>query len=143
MEFIAAIMGLACLSYLGHNGKRVEVIGDNTTSLAWLEAMKFRAGASTAAAIAYVSLNQHTNMKVVSTVYQEGVLNRADGMSRREHPSVSGFTAKNSYTKENAPPILKELSALLNPSHNIMEETTLLARMGKFNMIFRNLIVPS
>ncbi|WP_353203064.1 hypothetical protein, partial [Polynucleobacter sp.] len=143
MEFIAAIMGLACLSFLGHNNARVEMIGDNTSSLSWLKAMHFRAGSSTAAAIAYVSLNMHTGMKVVSTEYKEGELNRADPLSRRIPPSDFGFTDRNSFTRANAPPILQELSVLLNPSHNAMDETTLLARMAKFNYIFRHLIVPS
>ena len=139
MEFLASVMGLACLAFLGHRNKRVEILGDNITSLVWLEALKFRPGASTAAAFAYITLIKHCGFKVVSTEYREGVKNRADPLSRRETPSHYGFTAKNSMTNSTAPPIIRELSNLLNPSVNIMEESLLLNLMGKCNSISYNL----
>jgi hypothetical protein len=69
MEFISAVMGLATLGWLGHFNKRVEVLGDNTTSLSWLEAMKFRPGASTSAALAYILLHKQCGYSVVSTEF--------------------------------------------------------------------------
>ena len=42
-------------------------------------------------------------------------------------------------TNSTAPPIIKELSNLLNPSINIMEESRLLTLMGKCNSISVNL----
>ena len=143
MEFIASIMGLACLAFLGHYRKRIEILGDNKTSLVWLEALKFRPGASTAAAIAYITLIKHCGFKVVSTVYKEGKSNRADPLSRRRSPSSYGFTAANSMTRTLAPPLIKELSALLNPSNDIMEESALLERMKKLDTISFNLSFDS
>jgi len=127
------------LAFLGHRRKRVEILGDNTTSLVWLEALKFRPGASTAAAFAYITLIKHCGFKVVSTEYRKGELNRADPLSRRVTPSKFGFPTENSMTNSTAPPIIKELSNLLNPSVNIMEESRLLTLMGKCNSISINL----
>jgi hypothetical protein len=135
MEFIAPIMGLACLAYLGLRHKRVEILGDNTTSLVWLEALRFRPGASTAAAIAYITLIKHCGFKVVSTVHQKGTENRADPFSRGVSTASHGFTAENSMTKHSAPPLIKEMSALLNPSVDIMEESALLEQMKKLDTI--------
>ena len=84
-------------------------------------------------------LQQHCGFKGVSTVYREGVKKRADPLSRRETPSHYGFTTKNSMTNLTAPPIIKELSNLLNPSVNTMEESLLLNLMGKCNSISLNL----
>ena len=143
MEFIAPIMGLACLAYLGLRHKRVEILGDNTTSLVWLEALKFRPGASTAAAIAYITLIKHCGYKVVSTVHKEGKLNRADPFSRRVSTASYGFTDLNSMTKYTAPPLIKELSTLLDPSIDIMEESALLERMRKLDVIAYHLSFDS
>ena len=143
MEFIAPIMGLACLAYLGIRRKRVEILGDITTSLVWLEALKFRPGASTAAAIAYITLIKHCGYKVVSTVHKEGKLNRADPFSRRTSTASYGFTDLNSMTKHTAPPLIKELSTLLNTSIDIMEQTAILERMRKLDGIAYNLSFDS
>jgi hypothetical protein len=133
MEFIAAVMGLACLGWLGHFDKKVEILGDNTTSLSWLEAMRFRPGASTAAAFAYITLIKHCGYKVVSTEYKKGTLNRADPLSRRDTSSMIGRPLSKCMTKKDLPPVLRDLSSWLNPSENIMEETALLERMSNLN----------
>ena len=142
MEFVASVMGLACMGWLGHFDKSVEILGDNIASLAWLEAMKFRPGPSTSAAIAYILLHKQCGYNVVSTEFREGVSNRADPLSRRTLPSSLGFDTKHSLTFETAPPILKELSGLLNPSINYMDESVLLEHWGKFNSILYRLTNP-
>jgi len=134
MEFIAPIMGMACLAHLGIQRKRIEILGDNTTSLVWLEALKFRPGASTAAAFAYITLIKHCGYKVVSTEHKKGTLNRADPLSRRDTSSMIGRPLSKCMTKEDLPPpVLRDLSSWLNPSENIMEETALLDRMSNLN----------
>ena len=133
MEFIASIMGMACLAFLGIHNKRIEILGDNTTSLVWLEALKFRPGASTAAAFAYITLIKHCGYKVVSTEYKEGTLNRADPLSRRNTSSMAGLPETLYMTKNHIPKILKDVSSWLNPSENIMEENALLERMSNLN----------
>ena len=91
MEFVTSVMGLACLGWLGYFDKSVEILGDNIASLAWLEAMRFRPGPSTSAAIAYILLHKQCGFNVVSTEFREGVLNRADPLSRRISPLSLGF----------------------------------------------------
>ena len=134
MEFLASVMGLACLAFLGHRNKRVEILGDNITSLVWLEALKFRPGASTAAAFAYITLIKHCGgYKVVSTEYKKGTLNRADPLSRRDTSSMAGLPRSKYMTSKHLPPIIRDLSSWLNPSENIMEENALLERMSNLN----------
>ena len=143
MEFIASIMGMACLAYLGIHNKRIEILGDNITSLVWLEALKFRPGASTAAAFAYITLIKHCGYKVVSTEHKEGTLNRADPLSRRDTSAMNGRSLSRCMTKKQLPPVLRDLSSWLNPSENIMEETALLERMSNLNSASRHLSTES
>ena len=144
MEFIAAVMGIACLGYLRFNDVHIEVLGDNTSSLSWLSALKFKPGPSTSAAIAYMLLNKIGKMNVVNTVFRPGVKNvLADALSRGTHPSRLGLTEENSFTRDTAPPILKELSRLLDPSVNIMDESKLLDHWTQYtNIIERIFDVP-
>ena len=142
MEFISAVMGLATLGWLGHFNKRVEVLGDNTTSLSWLEAMKFRPGASTSAALAYILLHKQCGYSVVSTEFVPGENNLADPLSRGTLPSHFGFDESHSFTQLSAPPIMKELSALLNPSIECMEESFLLNHWAMINSILNRLTNP-
>jgi hypothetical protein len=76
----------------------------------------------------------------VEAVYREGVLNtRADPLSRGKNPRSRGFTSRNSFTRLTAPPILKELSILLGPSLNIMEEERLVHHWTEYTRIIQDL----
>ena len=75
MEFIACVMGIACLGWLGVHHENVAILGDNVASLAWAKAMTFRPGASTAAALGFVLLQRTLSMRVVHTEFWAGVLN--------------------------------------------------------------------
>ena len=83
-------------------------------------------------------------MNVVNTVFRPGVKNvLADALSRGTHPSRLGLTEENSFTRDTAPPILKELSRLLDPSLNIMDESKLLDHWTQYtNIIERIFDVP-
>jgi hypothetical protein len=143
MEFIAAVMGLACLGWLGYLDRNVEILGDNKASLSWLEAMKFRPGASTSAALAFILLHKKCGYNVVSTEFRAGVFNkRADSLSRRDSPLTLGFGSNYSFTRANSPPLLRELSALLNPAVDRMDEATLLESWGQYNSILGSLNHP-
>jgi len=143
MEFIASVMGLACLGWLGYLDRNVEILGDNKASLSWLEAMKFRPGASTSAALAFILLHKKCGYKVVSTEFRAGVLNkRADSLSRGDSPLSLGFGTQYSFTRSTSPPVLRELSALLNPAIDRMDETALLESWEQYNSILSTLLHP-
>lgn len=141
MEFISAVMGLACLTWLGIRDAEVEVLGDNMASLCWMSSMKFKPGSSTSAAIAYMLLQQVVGLRVVNTVFRAGVLNfRADALSRNTSPSVFGFRPHNYFVRSSAPPILKEFSSLLDPSLDYMNEGSLLDCWGHYNRLITGLL---
>jgi len=60
----------------------------------------------------------------------------ADPLSRGTEPSSlgMGFTTANSFTRDTAPSILRELSTLLDPSIEIMEEAELLNRWARYTV---------
>lgn len=141
MEFISAVMGLACLAWLGVSDAQVEVLGDNTASLCWMSSMNFRPGSSTSAAIAYMLLQKVVGLRVVSTVFRAGVLNhRADALSRGASPSDFYFPAHNSFVRSSAPSVLREFSSLLDPSLNYMDEGSLYDCWGHYNRIISKLM---
>ena len=140
MEFISGVMGLACLGWLGIHHTHVEVLGDNMSSLTWMKSLKFRPGPSTSAAVAYMLLLKIGGVEVVKTEFRPGVENiRADGLSRGDNPHQLGFSDYNSFTKDTAPPELKGLSRLLDPSINFMEEETLIQYWGLQTSIITSL----
>ena len=53
-------------------------------------------------------------------------------------PSILGFS-ENSFTQDTAPPILKELSRLLDPSLNIMDESKLLDHWTQYTNIIERI----
>ena len=142
MEFIACVMGIACLCWLGFDHESVAILGDNKASLAWIKAMAFRPGASTSAALCFVLLHRVFSLQVAHTDFRAGVSNvLADPLSRGAEPSslAMGFTMANSFTRATAPPILLELSALLDPSHDLMEESGLLDRWAQYTDVLERL----
>jgi len=143
MEFIACVMGIACLGWLGVHHENVAILGDNVASLAWAKAMTFRPGASTAAALGFVLLQRTLSMRVVHTEFRAGVKNiLADPLSRGKDPSTLGLglTAMNSFTRRTAPSVLQELSALLDPSEDLMEESELLDRWARYTQVISRLV---
>ena len=54
MEFIGIVMGFITLRWLGYHHVTVDILGDNTASLAWSNSLRFRPGSSTAAALTYI-----------------------------------------------------------------------------------------
>ena len=142
MEFIACVMGVACLCWLGFSHESVAILGDNVASLSWMKAMSFRPGASTSAALCYVLLHRAHSLRVVHTDFRAGTRNvLADPLSRGLEPSAlgMGFTSANSFTRATTPPILRELSALLDPSMDLMEESELLDRWARYTDVIQRL----
>ena len=142
MEFIACVMGVACLCWLGFDHESVAILGDNKASLAWIKAMAFRPGASTSAALCFVLLHRAYSLRVATTDYRIGEDNvLADPLSRGADPSSlgMGFTAANSFTRATAPAILLELSVLLDPSIELMEESELLDRWARYTDVIQRL----
>jgi hypothetical protein len=142
MELIACVMGVACLCWLGFDHESVAILGDNKTSLAWIKAMSFRPGASTSAALCSVLLHRVYSLRVAETEYRKGEHNvLADPLSRGADPFSlgMGFTAANSFTRATAPTILSELSGLLGPSRELMEESELLDRWAQYTDVIQRL----
>jgi hypothetical protein len=142
MELIACVMGVACLCWLGFDHESVAILGDNKASLSWMKAMAFRPGASTSAALCFVLLHRAFSLRVAETEYRKGEHNvLADPLSRGANPSSlgMGFTAANSFTRSTAPAILLELSALLDPSRELMEESELFNRWAQYTDVIQRL----
>ena len=71
-----------------------------------------------------------------TVLFRPGVWNAlADSLSRGKNPIVRGVTVHNSLVKETAPPILKELAKLLDPSLDIMREEKLLHHWEQYTDI--------
>ena len=107
--------------------------------------MSFCPGASTSAALCFVLLHRAHSLRVVQTDYREGESNvLADPLSRGTEPSSlgMGFTTANSFTRDTAPSILRELSTLLDPSIEIMEEAELLNRWARYTEVIQRLPNP-
>ena len=99
-------------------------------------------------------LHKMGGLTVVNTEFREGVLNVvADSLSRGADPlsrdfkalargvdpRARGFHIRNSFTQVTAPPILKDLSKLLDPSFNIMVEELLYHQWNQFSDLIEKL----
>jgi hypothetical protein len=92
-EFMAVVVGLACLASLGYSGRGVKLIGDNTSSLAWASTERFRAGNSRPAAICFMALAVTHDLAISSTEHVAGVRNIVcDSLSREGSYSEHGFS---------------------------------------------------
>ena len=128
MEFIGILMGLVTLRWMGVSHAVVDVLGDNTSSLSWIDDWKFRTGSSTSAALLFV-LVCHTGMlSIGESVFRAGVDNRADGLSRGDPVEAWGYlpTLDESFSSATIPPGIDRLSCLVDPSVNVMTEDTLI-----------------
>ena len=146
MEFLGILMGLLTLRWMGIVDVVVDLLGDNTTSLAWSASLKFRSGSSTSAALLFVLLSHHGGVTVGNSIFRAGVLNEADGLSRGVDPSIGQYAlgppGVTSYTLASMPPELSELLYLVDPSRPIMSEEILVTTWERFTAILRSLSDP-
>jgi len=128
MEFIGVLMGLVTLRWLGVSHAVINVLGDNTPSLSWIQTWKFKSGSSTSAALLFVLLCHTGSLSVGDADFRAGVDNAADGLSRGVMPSQLGFsqTLDQSFTKATIPAGIDLLSRLIDPSVELMTEDTLI-----------------
>lgn len=128
MEFIGILMALVTLRWLGVTHAVVDVLGDNTASLSWVNDWKFRPGSSTAAALLFVLVCHTGSLAIGDPVFRAGVDNRADGLSRGEPVEKWGFsrTIDESFTSDAIPAGIDLLSRLVDPSVELMTESALI-----------------
>ena len=111
MEFVAVVMGIACLGAMGYSQAKVRIIGNNTSSLAWSVKSSFREGRSRGAAICMVNISTRLGLEVNEGVHISGSTNEVcDGMSRDKWPTDYGFVDSQCISVEND----WRLSLLLN-----------------------------
>ena len=146
MEFLGILMGLLTLRWMGIVDVVVDLLGDNTASLAWSSSLKFRSGSSTSAALLFVLLSHHGGITVGNSIFRAGVLNEADGLSRGVDPSIGQYSlgppGATSYTLSTMPLELLELLYLVDPSRPIMSEDVLVTTWERFTAVLRSLPDP-
>jgi hypothetical protein len=146
MEFLGILMGLLTLRWMGIVDVVVDLLGDNTASLAWSASLKFRSGSSTSAALLFVLLSHHGGITVGNSIFRAGVLNEADGLSRGVDPSIGQYSlgppGATSYTLSTMSSELLELLYLVDPSRPIMSEEVLVTTWERFTAILRSLPDP-
>ena len=91
MEFIAEVCGMAMIISLGIRGVGVEIQGDSTTALSWVQSEKFKIGRSTAAALFYVQMQSRSENPIEEVSYIASAENPADDLSRGVPPTERGF----------------------------------------------------
>ena len=94
-EFTAIVMGVALLANTGVVGAQIDLLGDNTTSLAWANKEQFKEGRSRRAAMVFMGLSMAFDSSIVSAQHWAGELNeRCDKMSRGVDPADLGFDSR-------------------------------------------------
>jgi hypothetical protein len=118
MEFIAVVMGLGCLGYLGVRNQKVKIIGDNMSSLAWSVRSSFKDGPSRSAAMCLVALSIHLGIDIVDGEHIAGIKNIVcDGLSRDRYPQDFGFMERDCIEVDND----RGLSQLLRRCNPLLE----------------------
>ena len=93
VEFLAVVVGLACLASMGYAGHSVIVQGDNTSSLAWSTTERFRPGPSRGCAVFFMAFATVSDLVVHRGIHIPGVRNVVcDGLSRDLSPADFGFS---------------------------------------------------
>lgn len=92
VEFLAVVVGLACLASMGYASHSVIVQGDNTSSLAWSTTERFRPGPSRGCAVFFMAFATVSDLVVHHGIHIPGVRNVVcDGLSRDLSPADFGF----------------------------------------------------
>ena len=92
VEFTAIVMGFALLANSGVVGAQIDLLGDNTTSLAWANKEQFKEGRSRRAAMVFMGLSMAFDCSIGSAQHWAGELHtRCDSMSRGMEPADLGF----------------------------------------------------
>jgi hypothetical protein len=128
VEFLAVVVGLACLSSLGYHGHSVIVQGDNTASLSWSTTERFRPGPSRGCAVFFMAFAAHADLVVCRGIHIPGVRNIVcDGLSRDKVPSDFGFAPDLVFDLAAHPSVLAVI-AECNPLVSLDSETQFFRR---------------
>ena len=112
VEFMAVVVGLACLCALGYSGVGVKLAGDNTSSLAWAATERFRAGRSRPAAILFMALAVTHDIVIAATEHVPGKRNVVcDALSRSGSYEECGFQRDQCFEIDKHPLITRVLLA--------------------------------
>ena len=121
-EFMAVVVGLACLASLGYSGRGVKLIGDNTSSLAWASTERFRAGNSRPAAVCFMALAVTHDLAISSTEHVAGVRNIVcDSLSREGSYSEHGFSPAQCFDLAKHP-LVERILLACNPLHDLTDD---------------------
>jgi hypothetical protein len=92
VEFLAVVVGLACIASKGYSGHSVIVQGDNTSSLSWCTSERFQPGPSRSCAVFFMAFATVTDLVIHRGIHIPGVRNViCDGLSRDKLPGDFGF----------------------------------------------------
>ena len=117
VEFIAVVLAMACLASLGISNASVRLRGDNVSSLRWSVKERFKGSLCLNAAVVYIAIGSHCDLRVEETIHLPGVENiTCDGLSRGIAPSGFGFTHDQLTICENQEELFEGVLNLCRPS---------------------------
>ena len=127
VEFMAIVVGLACLAALGYSGRGVKLIGDNTSSLSWASTERFRAGHSRPAAVCFMALAVTHDLTIASIEHVAGVRNIVcDSLSREGSYAEHGFSPAQCFDLTRHP-IVERILLTCNPLHDLTDDNAFYA----------------
>lgn len=116
-EFIAVVLAMACLASLRVSNASVRLRGDNISSLRWSVKERFKGCRCLNAAVVYIAIGSHCDLRVEETVHLPGLNNVVcDGLSRGRLPSYYGFSVDQSFVCDRQDKLFEEVLLLCCPS---------------------------
>ena len=127
MEFIAIVMGMFHMYWLGYRDTEVHIVGDNTSSLHWCDKERFRGGKSNGPAIAFILQAFTSRNEITLSLFIKGIDNvHCDKLSRGIRPKALMYPAKVCWRFPKTG-IAVDLITLLDPRIEHMMDTALVS----------------